>query len=43
MIRYNFYQYPRGKNNVVVIGIDLCPTITNCSWQYNCFLIKEYD
>lgn len=43
MIRYNFYQYPRGKNNVGVIGIDLCPTITSCSWQYNCVLIIEYD
>lgn len=43
MIRYNFYQYPRGKNNGGLIGIDLCPTITSCSWQYNFFLIKEYD
>lgn len=43
MIRYDFYQYPRGKTMGGVIGTDLCPTITICSWQYNCFLIKEYD
>lgn len=43
MIRYAFYQYPRGENNGGVIGTDLCPTLTVCSWQNNCFLIKEYD
>ena len=32
-------QYPRGVNNVGVISIDYCPTISTSSFQHNCFLI----
>lgn len=42
MKRYKFYQYPRGQNNGGVLDVEICPTISCSSWQYNCFLI-EYE
>lgn len=43
MTNYEFYQYPRGENNGGFLRSSLCPTITISAWQYNYFLIEEYD
>lgn len=43
MTNYDFYQYPRGNNDGGRLDTDVCPTISTSSWQYNVFLIEEYE
>lgn len=43
MTNHDLYQYPRGNNEGGRLDTDVCPTVTNNSWQQNVFLIEEYE
>ena len=34
------FQYPRGANKGGVRDVEVCPTITTCSWENNCMLVE---